>query len=205
LPVNPGIGADRYGSRVLAAVAPRRARPILIAGLVAATTLTAAAPADARSFVLRASGSAAGLGVVRAIGDFKPTVNPRLRAAVRAFGQPTSRRGGGEICRVRWNRFGLLIRFQNFGGFDSCGPRGLAQKAVVEGDRPWRTSKGLRLGDGVGRITQLYPNARRTPRGFRIISGILPFGTPVPYAVIGARLSGGSVSAFTLFVGAAGD
>ncbi len=182
-----------------------RARPALLAALVLATTLAAAAPADARSFVLRATGSATGLGEVQAIGDFKPSVNPRLRAAVRAFGQPDSRRGGGDICRVRWDRFGLLIRFQNFGGFNSCGPRGLAQKAVVAGDRPWRTTKGLRIGDSVARIKRLYPNARQTPRGFRIISGILPFGTPVPYAVVGARLQGGDVSAFTLFVGAAGD
>jgi hypothetical protein len=108
-----------------------RTRPFLIAGLVAATTLIAAAPADARSFVLRATGSTTGLGEVQAIGDFKPSVNPRLRAAVRAFGPPDRRRGGGEICRVRWNRFGLTIIFQNFGGFDSCGPRGLAQKAIV--------------------------------------------------------------------------
>jgi hypothetical protein len=167
--------------------------------------LAAAAPADARSFVLRATGSQTGLGEVRAIGDFKPAVNPRLRAAVRAFGQPTSRRGGGEICRVRWNRFGLLIIFQNFGGFDSCGPRGLAQKAVVSGERPWRTAKGLRLGQDVGRIRSLYPNARRTPRGFRLISGILPFGSPQPYAVMGARFQAGGVTAFTLFIGAAGD
>lgn len=172
---------------------------------MAATTLAAAVPADARSFVLRATGSQTGLGEVRAIGDFKPAVNPRLRAAVRAFGQPTSRRGGGEICRVRWNRFGLTIRFQNFGGFNSCGPRGLAQKAVVTGEQPWRTAKGLRLGDGVVRIRRLYPNARQTRRGFRIISGILPFGRPQPYAVLGARLEDGDVSAFTLFIGAAGD
>jgi hypothetical protein len=185
--------------------ARRRTRLALIGGIVAATTLAGAAPADARSFVLRATGSQTGLGEVRAIGDFKPAVNPRLRAAVRAFGQPSSRRGGGEICRVRWNRFGLLIVFQNFGGFDSCGPRGLAQKAVVTGERPWRTAKGLRLADGVGRITRLYPNARRTPRGFRLISGILPFGSPRPYAVLGARVDDGEVSAFTLFIGAAGD
>jgi hypothetical protein len=190
---------------MLARLARPRTRLLLIAGLAAATTLAVAAPADARSFVLRATGSATGLGEVQAIGDFKPPVNPRLRAAVRTFGQPDRRRGGGEICRVRWNRFGLTIIFQNFGGFNSCGPRGLAQKAIVSGDRPWRTTKGLRLGNSVARIRQLYPNARRTPRGFRIISGILPFGTPVPYAVLGARLQGGDVSAFTLFVGAAGD
>ena len=100
---------------------------------------------------------------------------------------------------------GLTIIVQNFGGVDSCGPQGLAQKAIVTGDRPWRTTENLRIGDSVRRIQRLYPNARRTPRGVRIISGILPFGTPVPYAVLGARLQGGDVSAFTLFVGAAGD
>jgi hypothetical protein len=205
LPVKRRRTQIGYGFAVPARAARRRTRLALIGGLVAATTLAAAAPADARSFVLRATGSQTGLGEVRAIGDFKPAVNPRLRAAVRAFGQPTSRRGGGEICRVRWNRFGLTIRFQNFGGFNSCGPRGLAQKAVVTGEQPWRTAKGLRLGDGVVRIRRLYPNARQTRRGFRIISGILPFGRPQPYAVLGARLEDGDVSAFTLFIGAAGD
>jgi hypothetical protein len=190
---------------VPAGLARRRTRPALVATLAAASALVAAAPADARSFVLRASGSRTGLGEVRAIGDFEPAVSPRVRAAVRAFGPPDRERGGGEICRLRWNRVGVTIIFQNFGGFDSCGPKGLAQKAIVNGERPWRTAKGLRLGDPVARIRRLHPGALQTPRGFRIVSGILPFGRPVPYAVLGARLQRGEVSAFTLFVGAAGD
>ena len=180
-------------------------RPLLIAGLALVVVLAAATPADARSFVLRATGSQTGLGEVRAIGDFKPSVNPRLRAAVRAFGPPDRRRGGGEICRVRWANIGVRITFQNFGGVDSCEPSGgRAQKAVVDDDR-WRTGKGLRIGNEISRLRRLYPDAERTSRGFRLVEGILPFGQPRRYAVLGARVSGGRVRAFTMFVGAAGD
>jgi hypothetical protein len=187
---------------------PESRRLLLLAAtaLSVAATLATAAPAGAQPFVIEARGSETGPGVVRAIGDFKPARNPRLRAAIRAYGQPTSRRGGGEICRVRWADLGVRITFQNFGGVDSCEPSGgLAQKVVVAGDEPWRTRKGLRLGDGVARLERLYPRATRTSRGYRLARGILPFGTPRPYAVLGARVPGGRVRAFTLFIGAAGD
>jgi hypothetical protein len=176
------------------------------AALSAAATLTTPPAAAARPFVIEARGSETGPGVVRAIGNFRPARNPRLRAAIRAYGEPTASSGGGEICRVRWEELGVRIVFQNFGGVDSCEPSGgRAQKAVVEGDNRWRTLKGLRLGNTVARLQQLYPNARRTPRGFRLAEGILPFGAPVRYAVLGARIANGRVRAFTLFIGAAGD
>jgi hypothetical protein len=177
-----------------------------MAGLALAAGLAAAIPADARPFVIEARGSGTALGEVRAIGDFRPSRDPTLRAAIRAYGRPTDRRGGGESCRVRWVRLGVRITFANFGGVDSCTPRGgRAQKAVVEGDRRWRTAKGLRLGNGIARLTRLYPRARRGPRGFRLVEGVLPFGTPQRYSVLGARVAGGRVAAFTLFIGAAGD
>jgi hypothetical protein len=171
----------------------------------AAAALSAPAAAGARPFVIEARGSETGPGVVRAIGDFRPARNPRLGAAIRAYGPTTSRRGGGEICRVRWAGIGVRIAFQNFGGVDSCEPSdGRAQKAVVDDDR-WRTGKGLRIGNQVARLRRLYPDATQTSRGFRLVEGILPFGQPRRYAVLGARVSGGRVRAFTMFVGAAGD
>jgi hypothetical protein len=171
----------------------------------AAAALSAPAAAGARPFVIEARGSETGPGVVRAIGDFRPARNPRLGAAIRAYGPTTSRRGGGEICRVRWAGIGVRITFQNFGGVDSCEPSGgRAQKAVVDDDR-WRTGKGLRIGNEVARLRRLYPDATQTSRGFRLVEGILPFGQPRRYAVLGARVSGGRVRAFTMFVGAAGD
>jgi hypothetical protein len=189
-----------------AAIPTPRALTAAAVVLSGAAGLATAAPAGARPFVIEARGSETGLGVVRAIGDFRPARNPKLRAAIRAYGEPTSRNGGGEICRVRWAQLGVKITFQNFGGVDSCEPGGgRAQKAVVRGDRPWRTAKGLRLGDRVAKLERLYPRARRTSRGFRLAEGILPFGRPVRYSVLGARTSGGRVTAFTLFIGAAGD
>jgi hypothetical protein len=187
------------------AALPRAVALIAAALFVAVLSAAAAVPADARPFVIEARGSETGPGVVRAIGDFRPARNPRLAAAIRAYGQTTSRRGGGEICRVRWANIGVRITFQNFGGVDSCEPSGgRAQKAVVDDDR-WRTGKGLRIGNEITRLRRLYPDAKRTPRGFRLVEGILPFGQPRRYAVLGARVSGGRVSAFTMFIGAAGD
>jgi len=178
---------------------------VAVLATAAILVLAAAPAAGARSFVLRATGSTTGPGDVQAIGDFKPPSGASVRRAVRVFGEPTFRRGGGEICRIGWARFGLRIRFQNFGGFDSCGPRGLAQKAIVSADDRWRTEAGLRLGDRVARLRRLYPKAKRTLRGFRLVEAILPFGRPVAYAVLGARVRDGRVVAFTLFIGAAGD
>lgn len=177
-----------------------------IVALAAMSVLAVAPAADARSFVIKARGSQTTLGQVRALGDFKPTRNPTLGAAIRAYGQPTSRTGGGEICRVRWAGLGVRIRFQNFGAVNSCHPRnGRAQRAVIAGSRPWRTDRGLRLRDRVAKLRRLYPNARRTSRGFRLVQAVLPFGAPTRYSVLGARVSGGRVTAFTSFIGAAGD
>ena len=188
------------------AALPRTVTLIAAALFAAVLSAAAAAPADARPFVIEARGSETGPGIVRAIGDFRPARNPRLGAAIRAYGQTTSRRGGGEICRVRWADLGVKITFQNFGGVDSCTPGGgRAQKAVVRGDRPWRTKRGLRLGDGEARVRSLYPDAERSSRGFRLVEATLPIGRPLRYAVLGARVAGGRVRAFTLYIGAAGD
>ena len=191
---------------VLTSKESRRAGRLLAAAIVPAAIVAAAPAAGARSFVVKARGSQTSLGSVRAIGDFKPADDPTLRGAIRAFGEPTSATGGGEICRVRWAGIGVRIRFQNFGGRDSCKPRGgHAQKAVLIGDRRWRTPRGLHLGDRLRKLTRLYPRARRTPFGYRIVAGVLPFGEPQPYAVLGARIADRRVRAFTLFIGAAGD
>lgn len=178
---------------------------LLAAAALVAATLAAAPAAPAQSFVIKARGSQTTLGKVRAIGDFKPSRNPRLGAAIRAYGEPSSRRGGGEICRARWADLGVKIVFVNFGGFDSCKRRGLAQKAVVSGDRPWRTARGLRLGDTTAKAMNVYPRAKETARGLRLAEGILPFGIQRRYSVLGARVDSGRVVAFTIFIGAAGD
>jgi hypothetical protein len=76
---------------------------------------------------------------------------------------------------------------------------------VLKGDRRWQTSRGLHIRDRVARLKSRYPHARGTALGFRLIEGVLPFGSPRRYAVLGARVRDRRVSAFTLCIGAAGD
>jgi hypothetical protein len=177
--------------------------------LVVAVALLVITPAaaEARSFTIKAKGSRTGLGKVLAIGDFKPSRDPSLQAALNAYGTQTSARGGGDFCKVTWRPLGLFYRFQNFGGQDSCRPEGgLAQRVVIKGSKPWHTGRGLALGDRVRKLKRLYPRAKRTSRGFRLVAGKLPFGAePTGYAVLGARVKSGRVTAFTSFIGAAGD
>ena len=57
--------------------------------------------------MIEARGSADGVGVVKRIGDYRPTRNPTFAGAVRALGEPTSTSGGGsEACRVHWRGSG---------------------------------------------------------------------------------------------------
>ena len=46
--------------------------------------------------------------------------------------------------------------------------------------------------------------AKLTVRGFRLVDRAA-VGRPQCYAVLGARVAGGQLTAFTLFIGAAGD
>jgi hypothetical protein len=198
-----GTATDRPGVYVLCV---HFGRPWALAPLLVGGLLLPASPAAARSFVIKAQGSSTGLGQVRAIGDFKPARDPRLAAAIGAWGDPSGKSGGGDFCKVRWAALGIRFTFQNFGAVDSCQPRhGRAQKGVVSGDRPWRTGKGLRLGDTVARLKRLYPRSRRSRRGFPLVRAVSPFGRITRYTVLGARISQGRVSAFTLKVFAAGD
>lgn len=184
-------------------------RAVVAMAAAAALALTLAGPASARSFTIVAKGSADSRGTVVRIGDFRVARDPRLRAAIGAFGAPSSRRvaAGGISCRVSWRRLGIKILFANLGaGRSACKPRlGRAQNAVVN-TRRWRTTRGLRVRDRVRRIGRLYPNALRTGRFFKLVTGRNVFGTGRGrYAVVGARTSAGRVRALTMNIGAAGE
>jgi hypothetical protein len=169
--------------------------------------LAAAPAAEARSFVIEARGFSDRQGVVQRIGDFRPPRGESLGAAIRAFGEPSSRSGGGNSCSVRWRPLGVRILFANFGGEDACDPSGgQAQRAFVSGDRRWHTARGLHIGARLQRLRQLYPNARRNAGGgFPLVTSFSPFGTGGRYTVLGARVRGGRVTGFSMFIGGAGE
>ena len=102
------------------------------AGGMLALLAVAAAPAAGQSSRTIVTEDA----FVTRIGTFKPSQNPRLSAAIRAFGSPSSRRGRGSACTVRWRGIGLKIVFANFGspGVSTCRASvGRAQSFVATG------------------------------------------------------------------------
>lgn len=164
------------------------------------------APASARSFLVNARGSSTGLGKVLRIGDFRPSRDSSLAAAIAAYGRPSSTAGGGESCTVRWRPLGVRILFVHLGGGNACEPsQGRAQVAVLRDTRRWRTVKGLRLRDSVEKLKRLYPRAPRRGRSYRLVSGKNLIGGTGRYAVLSARVADEKVSSYRLFIGAAGD
>jgi hypothetical protein len=181
---------------------------ILIAAACAAALATASVPARAAdSLLISARGSANHFGQVIAIGNFRPGPDSTLAAAIRAYGDPSSRRGtGSKACDVRWSPLGVRILFADFGGGVACRPAdGNAQSATVSGTRNWHTGNGLSLGDSVSRLRDLYPRARRHGRLFWLRSAYTIIGKGGRYPVLSARISAGRVTSFHLWIGAAGD
>jgi hypothetical protein len=148
---------------------------------------------------------------VLALGPYRVRSSPSLRSAIRAFGDPSAvgRRWGRSGCRVSWPLIGLVIQFANFGGYEACSPAyGRAQSVFIRGSngRLWRTARGLRIGQSVGRLRRRHPSAEpHRPRLWWLVTGqtfIGPScgGGPCPYAVLSASVRAGKVSAFQLWV-----
>ena len=145
------------------------------AGGMLALLAVAAAPAAGQSPTIIVTGDAA----VTRIGTFKPSQNPRLSAAIRAFGPPSSRRGRGSACTVRWRKVGLKIVFANFGspGVSTCrGSVGRAQSFVATGPG-FATATGLAPGRAVERqIQALYPETAFEDGAWTLLSAASPYG-----------------------------
>jgi hypothetical protein len=183
---------------------------LLILTVTAAVVCSSSAEA-ARPLYIKADSKG-----VDTLGGFHPKRNPTLRAAIRALGQPSGKRGrGSEACTVRWSDIGLVVLFANFGANDACSPGfGRVQSVVIKGSkaRPWRTDRGLRLGDSLARLRLLYPatayhSGGYYPQSWWLVVGSSPYGQgcPCPVPVLRAKLTRGRASSFRLWVGAAGD
>lgn len=148
---------------------------------------------------------------VSRIGPFRPAQNPRLSAAIRAFGRPTSRKLDRSTCRADWRRLRLRIYFENFGGVlpgqTTCTASvGRAQSFVARGSR-FRTVKDLRVGEASSSIPVKHPAAEFQPRGFwALVLATFPFGdNEEPAPVLNALVTGGRVIALAGYIGGAGE
>ena len=102
------------------------------------------------------------------IGPYHFGSEPTYAAAVRAFGRPASSGSaeGSGVCTVRWTRLALEIRFASAVS-DPCSVEGLRRgtwSGATVHAAPWRTARGLRVGDSVARLRALYPKARGVDR-----------------------------------------
>jgi hypothetical protein len=171
-----------------------------------AVLLVVAGPAAAGPFTIKVQGSADSFGRVLAIGDFKPHRDPTLGAALDAWGDPSfETRLSNWGCKVGWHGPGVKVLFANFGGGGACEEDlGRSQTARAYGDR-WRSARGLRIGQTVGRLRQVYPSATRHGRTWWLVTAVTRIGETRRYPVLAARVRGGRVRSFSMIIGAAGD
>ena len=80
--------------------------------------------------------------------------------AISDFGRPDSREVRTYTCTLRWEQKGLEILFVSTTG-SRCDPGQNAFCAATLATHRWRTTKGLRVGESLGRLHTLYPDATR--------------------------------------------
>jgi hypothetical protein len=177
--------------------------------IAAVAALAASAPAEAAQTINVAGGNVGGH--VSSIGDFRPSSDPTIAAARRAFGRPSSRTRTSELsCDVRWSRLRLRITFTNFGGVGPgesiCDDRASsAQTFAVRGPRV-RTWRGLRVGQREEQVLERHPSAefRRGRWWIKTTRSLVGGGGEFP--VVDATVTeAGRIKAIRGWIGAAGD
>jgi hypothetical protein len=178
---------------------------LLLTAPVAAASAAPVAQTSASSFTLRTS-----RGMVARIGAFRTRRDPTIRAAIRVFGRPSSRRrdGNNKICMTQWRRLRLRIVFANFGAAplrqSVCSDSiSLAQSFTARGRR-FRTWRGLRVGQRSSMISRRHPSAEFRRHTWWLRTAVSPIGGRDEYPVVDAIVSGGRVRALRGWVGAAG-
>jgi hypothetical protein len=160
------------------------------------TALSAALAAAAPGDLLIAN---RGFGVT-VLGPMRPRVDAKMATAIRLFGAEFLAPAG---CRFIWPAIGLTMRGENLGQGDPCE---FVQYVTITGPRShrWRTVRGLRVGNSLGRLRALYPRTTHHGLNWTLTTAHSPF-THRSSAVIWAVVRAGRVLALRAWVGGAGD
>lgn len=121
-----------------------------------------------------------------------------VRQAIEVFGAPTTQeKGAFDKCTLSWRSHGVVMETYYTNAIsDPCGPDGRHSKTTVT-DRRWRTSTGLKIGDQLGKLRQLYPKAQKdAPGTWRLTTRPL---AGLPFPGLEARLKNGRVISFTVY------
>lgn len=118
--------------------------------------------------------------------------------ALELFGQPARREGVGsrDRCTLVWPELGIRMEtFEASGTERACGPPGKHVSTTLTGAR-WQTSEGLKIGDPVTRVRELYPDAAQEGDAWvlatREFSGL-------DFPSLDVRVESGRVVSFTLY------
>jgi hypothetical protein len=147
----------------VAAAAAGVTRPYDRAVLAALLTATVLAASASTTIEVPDSGR-----IVR-VGDFRPKqrlgetsfpggVAPIRRNAIKAYGKPDGKSPQG--CPNKWKKLGVRMVTADFGGGPPCAATTPIQQLVITGSR-WSTERGLRIGDSLDRVRELYPELKR--------------------------------------------
>lgn len=182
-----------------------RVRLVLLAACAA--LLLAETAAAAPSTTIRWSN-----GRVTQIGALKTTGSPTIGRATDAFGEATRKRLDGKVlCVVDWAPLGLRGNFVNLGGprpdATTCSPDvGKLQTAEIRGSG-FQTPPGLRVGAPLARLKKLHPGARQRGATWWLATApnVLGGDGSGRFPIVRANVKGGKVTAFVLWIGAAGE
>jgi hypothetical protein len=172
------------------------------------------------SFLIRASST------FQRVGNFWISDDPSYGAAQDALGAASSChvvQGGQMESIATWRSLGVTMRLSTLGllpgGRTLCTSPAAPIDSVRVSGRRWYTSKGLRVGDSVGRLRSLYPEAPYLARTWRpgwgpqyalvtrraTCLGVCGNQREVTVPVLSAAVRNGRVTAFLFSVGAEGE
>jgi hypothetical protein len=103
------------------------------------------------------------------VGDFRPKqrlgetqfpggVAPTRRNAIKAYGPLDP--PGPSGCSRKWKKLGVRMVNADYDGGAPCAPWTAIQTLVITG-RQWKTERGLKIGDSLDRVRELYPELIR--------------------------------------------
>jgi hypothetical protein len=149
---------------------------------------------------------------VTALGSWHVSTHSTFPAAVRALGaanQVQAHPHGSSCTGIgTWSGLGLRVVFTSFSTDPYC-KAVRAQTGTISGAagrRHWQTARGLRVGDSLGKLKQLYPKAVKGHGGWAIVyslHSVIAEGSRLD--IVTAQVKGNRVSAFKLWIGGAGD
>jgi hypothetical protein len=166
-------------------------RPRLLTLAVAATLLALPSSASAADLVVKVANKH----VTALRGLNTSSGHGSLRAAIRAWGHPSSRSTGSGSCHVNWATVGVKAVFSG----RRCSETGSRIQRATLHSKHWTTQRGLHVGDPTAKVKQLYPGATFTVGYFWLYKRHDAFvGADAPFVT--AQMKGGAVHLIQVFV-----